>query len=69
MNKRIIFLIISVILLIIGIIMIHLNFGKLNLIGLTGYSLSVLSILVFLSTIIASIVLKIEEKRNERKNY
>lgn len=49
-----------------GLFMIHTTTGKLGLVGFIGYNLAALAIFAELCTIITSIVLKMENKKNEK---
>lgn len=53
---------VSVIAFIIGLIMVNNNFGKLSMLGFVGYVLCSLSGIALLTTFVAAIVLKAEEK-------
>lgn len=50
----------------IGLLMINTTTGKLGLVGFIGYHLAALAIFAELCTIITSIVLKMENKKNEK---
>lgn len=53
---------VSVITFIVGIIMIQSNFGKLSVIGFSGYMLCILAGIIILSTLFAIIYMKDEDK-------
>lgn len=52
----------SVFIFIIGFVMVNNNFGKLSVLGFSGYALCAVSLIVLLSTFVAAIVLNGEEK-------
>lgn len=55
-------LIASVFIFIIGFVLVNNNFGKLSVLGFSGYALCAVSLIVLLSTFVAAIVLNGEEK-------
>lgn len=53
----------SIIIFIIGFIMVNNNFGRLSILGMSGYTLCIISMIMLLSTFVTKIVLRNEEKR------
>ncbi len=61
--------VISIILFIIGAVTINCSTGRLSLSGLIGYLLCILALVIIICTFAVIIVLKSEEKIDERKDY
>ncbi len=68
MNKKthIMNLVMSILIFAVGRFMIGLNLGKLGIVGFTGYVLCAFAAIIVICTMAVIIVLKNEEKKNEK---
>lgn len=68
MKKKLSFIIfiLSAILFVVGAFLVDMNIGRLGLTGFAGYTLCSLSIIVAICTVVTTIIMSKEEKRNEK---